>query len=110
VEEDKKTRDAERTKKQDERTYQSLLKRAQAAGYKANENAEGDFDVTRDTRIAGTRSKRLADVVRAEAERMKGEREKKEADALEENAKRAQIDSALLLAKIARNTEQGPVV
>ena len=110
VEADREARDAEKTQKKDDRTYQSLLKRAQAAGYKANENAEGDFDITRDTRIAGTRSKRLADVVRAEAERMKGEREKKEANALEENAKRAQIDSAFLLAKIAKNTEQGPIV
>jgi uncharacterized protein involved in tolerance to divalent cations len=110
VEADKAERDATQKKEREERTYQSLLKRAQAAGYKVSENAAGDFDVTRDGRIAGTRSKRLADVVRAEAERLKGEREKKQAEVLEKDAMKAQIDAAQLLAKIAKNTEQGPVV
>jgi uncharacterized protein involved in tolerance to divalent cations len=109
VEADKDEREANQKKERDERSYQNLLKRARASGYRAVENAAGDFDVSRDPRVAGTRSKRLADAVRAEAERLKGEREKKEADQLEKDALRAQVESAGLLAKIAANTEQGPV-
>jgi len=109
VEADRAERQANQKKERDERSYQNLLKRARASGYRAVENAAGDFDVSRDPRVAGTRSKRLADAVRAEAERLKGEREKKEADQLEKDALRAQVESAALLAKIAANTEQGPV-
>jgi hypothetical protein len=110
VEADKAEREANQKKERDERSYQNLLKRARASGYRAVENAAGDFDISRDPRVAGTRSKRLADAVRAEAERIKGEREKKEADQLEKDALRAQVEAAQLLAKIAHNTEQGPVV
>jgi hypothetical protein len=109
VEADRAEREANQKKERDERSYQNLLKRARASGYRAVENAAGDFDVSRDPSVAGTRSKRLADAVRAEAERIKGEREKKEADQLEKDALRAQVEAAALLAKIAANTEQGPV-
>ena len=109
VEADRAEREANQKKERDERSYQNLLKRARASGYRAVENAAGDFDISRDPSVAGTRSKRLADAVRAEAERLKGEREKKEADQLEKDALRAQVEAAALLAKIAANTEQGPV-
>jgi hypothetical protein len=110
VEADRAEREANQKKERDERSYQNLLKRARVSGYRAVENAAGDFDVSRDPRVAGTRSKRLADAVRAEAERIKGEREKKDAEQLEKDALRAQVEAAALLAKIAHNTEQGPVV